>query len=732
MGPDSKAILWRTDGTLAGTHPFTDTPLSFGTPVVVSGRVFLLSGSDLYTSDGRPGGTHPVPGFVTPGGGSYPAYFLPSGDHLLFAACSGVSRQIWQTDGTAAGTVALTALPPDEANGCPSWPARLAQGGGQLFFWQGNSRMFRHFQLWRRDSAGNLLKLAEANPSPPDDPGAPQLAVLGDEVWYLGAAPSQLDVRIFRSDGTVPGSRLATELAKINSPFSLVAAGGRLWITGAEGLWVSDGSEAGTRLLPAPNGGIIPAGSSVFVWRHDLDGLLVIWRSDGTLEGTVKLATLDLGQDLAVGRGTLVVGSSLYFVLDTSQGRSLYRVDVSGATLVRQFPGNALNDFDAYPTALGGKVFFFANDPVRGRALWGTDGTPAGTSLVLAPSAGPISNQVGQLLAAGGRLFFDSWDPVHGTELWQSDGTPAGTRLAADIAPGASSSFPTQLTAFGDHLFFAADDNLTGRELWSFPLSGAAGCQPGDTRLCLTGGRFQVEIAWKDFHSKTGVGHAVPLTADTGYFWFFDPANVETVVKIIDARSLNQAFWVFYGALSNVEYTVTVTDTATGLTRRYLNPPGRFASVGDTAGFGPQGAYDAELAPVQAPASSLLPALVSVRTDARAATGICTPGSQRLCLAGGRFAVTAAWKDFQERTGTGTAVPLTPDTGYFWFFSPANVEVVTKVLDGRAVTGKFWFFYGALSNVEYTLTVTDTQTGAVKTYKNPSGQFGSVGDTGAF
>jgi len=76
--------------------------------------------------------------------------------------------------------------------------------------------------------------------------------------------------------------------------------------------------------------------------------------------------------------------------------------------------------------------------------------------------------------------------------------------------------------------------------------------------------------------------------------------------------------------------------------------------------------------------------------------------------------------------------PLTGDTGYFWFFAPTNVEVVAKVLDGRALGGKFWFFYGALSNVEYTLTVTDTQTGAVKTYKNPSGQFGSVADTAAF
>jgi hypothetical protein len=83
-------------------------------------------------------------------------------------------------------------------------------------------------------------------------------------------------------------------------------------------------------------------------------------------------------------------------------------------------------------------------------------------------------------------------------------------------------------------------------------------------------------------------------------------------------------------------------------------------------------------------------------------------------------------------SGAGTAVPLTPDSGYFWFFNPANVELAIKVLDGRPVNGHFWVFYGALSNVEYTITVTDTQTGAVRTYRNPAHQFASRGDTAAF
>ncbi len=82
--------------------------------------------------------------------------------------------------------------------------------------------------------------------------------------------------------------------------------------------------------------------------------------------------------------------------------------------------------------------------------------------------------------------------------------------------------------------------------------------------------------------------------------------------------------------------------------------------------------------------------------------------------------------------GVGRAVALTPDTGYFWFFSSNNVELVIKVVDGRAFNGFFWVFYGALSDVEYTITVTDTDTGAVKTYTNPQGRLASVADVAAF
>ena len=295
---------------------------------------------------------------------------------------------------------------------------------------------------------------------------------------------------------------------------------------------------------------------------------------------------------------------------------------------------------------------------------------------------------------------------------------------------------------------------------------GALTCQPDDQTLCLNGGRFSVQVDWTDFDGRTGFGQARPLTGDTGAFWFFDDKNIELVIKVLDGRGLNGNFWVFYGALSDVGYTITVFDTETGRVATYDNPAGTFGSRGDTDAIPTssgtaRGARGDDLA---APAllrrlatSSVQSAWQGIRRgwsrlwngDSRgvdllrpralldseplpttARSCIATP--TQLCLNNKRFRVEVSWRDFSGNTGVGMAAPLTDDTGTFWFFDAQNVELVIKALDGRGINGKYWVYYGALSNVEYTITVTDTATGAVKTYRNPLDEFGSVGDTDAF
>jgi hypothetical protein len=110
----------------------------------------------------------------------------------------------------------------------------------------------------------------------------------------------------------------------------------------------------------------------------------------------------------------------------------------------------------------------------------------------------------------------------------------------------------------------------------------------------------------------------------------------------------------------------------------------------------------------------------------------CTADANTLCLNGGRFQVKATF-DTGTQSGQATAVPITSDTGYFWFFQDSNVETVVKVLDGCSIDQAFWVFAGGLTNVHVVLTVTDSATGQIKTYENAQGTaFQPIQDTGAF
>jgi CSLREA domain-containing protein len=114
-------------------------------------------------------------------------------------------------------------------------------------------------------------------------------------------------------------------------------------------------------------------------------------------------------------------------------------------------------------------------------------------------------------------------------------------------------------------------------------------------------------------------------------------------------------------------------------------------------------------------------------------TSQCTAGGSTLCLNQNRFRVNAAWRTAQNATGAGQGVTLTPETGYFWFFDPGNVELTVKVIDACALGNRFWVFAAGLTNVKVDLTVVDTQTGQSKVYSNPLNRtFVSILDTNAF
>jgi len=261
--------------------------------------------------------------------------------------------------------------------------------------------------------------------------------------------------------------------------------------------------------------------------------------------------------------------------------------------------------------------------------------------------------------------------------------------------------------------------------------------------------RFRVTVEWHDASSgDRGMGFPGPRTADAGSFWFFEPDNLELIVKIVDGRTFNGHFWFFYGALTHVGYQITVTDLVTGKKRRYENPPGRLASFADTRAFREPDTLPSSPPGVRAgshrigeaagggapPGVLFLSAEPSAQIDSSA--GPCSrlelpvvprPG---LCLADRRFEVEVQWSDPRnDLAGAGRPIEVNDVTGAFWFFRPSNVELVVKVLDGRPVNGRFWVLYGSLTDVAFTLKVRHSETLDQVVFDNAPFEMSSGADT---
>jgi hypothetical protein len=480
-------------------------------------------------------------------------------------------------------------------------------------------------------------------------------------------------------------------------------------------------------------------------------------------------------------------------------------------------------------------------------------------------------------------------------------------------------------------------------------------CREGAETLCLnTGDRFEVEVLWRDFAGTRRRAGTVPLARDSGLYFFLDPSNVELLIKVLDACGLNQHYWVFYAATTNLEFDIRITDTQTGAVKTYANLlgdsaktitdsnafatcPGSSARPADVIeaadvapGFEPSlrgPVFDLERPAVERlepeasaatveppllrlPSASLAQSLgiqgnrygvapqvggdlngngrldfdeiVSLQvdptdndvifdgvvedlspfgqglsrvpratedvrilgngnvrltftltssdggdlfprfnvngtpltdlvyrlgsvvgdaldflnlrvvsasfegfdgsrrllnssipiagffttpwdgdfgviftdqtgrgvdrvvltlevevpiTETTTAPSTCVPGARTLCLNDGRFEVEIDWRNFAGASGAAdsTSIPGSDVSGLFYFFDPNNIEVLVKALDACAISNHYWLFFAATTNVEFTMTVTDTRTGLRRTYFNPLGQTANaITDTSAF
>ncbi|MGE5233727.1 MAG: hypothetical protein ACM3OB_06415 [Acidobacteriota bacterium] len=166
----------------------------------------------------------------------------------------------------------------------------------------------------------------------------------------------------------------------------------------------------------------------------------------------------------------------------------------------------------------------------------------------------------------GGPTMTDHWEDLT-TTLTAPPATQSLKLVLGTVKSGAGG----QLTSLLDEAFVGVQ---------------VSPCTPSETDLCLAGGRFRIQATWRTPNGQSGQAHAVRLTADTGYFWFFNDSNVEMVVKVLNGCGVNSRWWVFAAGLTNVRVDWTATDLDHGTPRNYSNPQGtNFAPRLDTQAF---------------------------------------------------------------------------------------------------------------------------------------------------
>ena len=744
-----------TDMAPTHFHPTTGFTALFAT----LGDLFLFAnedaehGREMWRSDGTPEGTRILADGAagrTPGAGSSPTILKRRGNGVFFFAHEPeVGYQPWVSDGTAAGTRRLGVVVAEEdpfPSSGPPYAEPLVVGTDVYFLAdQPSGRL----ELWRAPAAGAPVRLL-APPRESADFDVARLVRLGDSVVMLASGRSGDLGGVWISDGTAAGTRLVREMAVFDRSqgLELASAGelnGELFFAGAADfffdheLWTTDGTADGTVLVKdiAPGGDrssspaeFVRLGARLLFAATTEEEGRELWTTDGTLAGTLLVADLVPGPDGSGPHALTVVGGRVFFFTSDSGVESLWITDgtAAGTTRVTETPRLPFHVSDYPSRAVGdGRLFFLVLDASAETELWMTDGTAAGTARIQR-LVGENAESIG-LWSAGDRVRVSTQALGLGYGLWETDGTYAGTRQIVFL-PHTGNDVPiAEPTEAGPLLFFAGAHPEAGAELMALRTGPPEPCAADAETLCLGGGRFAVRVHWRDPRSgDEGTGGALPFPASdrTGMFWFFHPDNVELVFKVLDGGPVNGWFWNFYGALSDVEYWIEVVDTRTGRRAEYYNLAGTICGRGDTRALPSRSV--ALPAPAQATSA---PAVAGA--PAPGTGSACGGGPGALCLLDGRFRVEVEWTDQRSGdSGFGTAVAGTDRSGFFWFFNQSNIELVVKMLDGRQVNGRFWVFYGALSDVAYTITVTDTETGTHKEYHNPPGEICGRGDTAAF
>lgn len=414
------------------------------------------------------------------------------------------SEQVWRSDGSAEGTVAVGNIGTD-ANG-------FSMLRGDLFF----SALRNDEQgLWRSNHAGTSLvkEINTGNGS--------------TDILSFGGTSLTLRHGYYANPRWAPDSF---------SDVFFVEGTEITPLTGQQFVWSTSG----------PWHHLYEVGDAYyFSTKERQEEPFQIWRTDGTPRGTSvssleEIQAIDdrfilddyLGLDIehrpvdpsipppsryfefdGHSRWLTVTDHGSYFLVPklystaggspTYQSR-LYRVEGESAVLIASTPVSESDDSTLLN--LGETLYFVAGDPEHGVEIWGSDGTSDGTKIAFDINVGEQRSSPYFEMYLDDALLITADDGIHGREIWsiQKGRDP----ILHEVVPGAASTWPVRwlrqlsrdiIGYVGNSVYFVADDGIHGRELWeissdgttnTFDINaGAVGADPQVNRHIAASGR---------------------------------------------------------------------------------------------------------------------------------------------------------------------------------------------------------------------------------------------------
>jgi ELWxxDGT repeat protein len=472
--------------------------------------------------------------------------------------------------------------------------ARKRGRGGTLHDHAGSRRRRFGFEpLERRDLLAVSVELlrditTETAASEPEN-----VALADDSFYFSGIVtwrplPNPLTYALFKSDGTTSGTYRVSVLP--DRPVAIGNVNGTAFFsvdhpdTGVE-LWISDGTEEGTRLLrdiiPGPTGsrpGYFASydDQALFI-VHAANGTPELWKSDGTEGGTVKLAD----NVWNINSPTVNNGALLFL----SRG-ALWRTDGTSVGTYSLAPAGPVEV--AHPAQLpviDGKVYFIG----RGD-LFQTDGTITGTTQM------PVDfGVIVGFFGTENALYVVEYQTNDWQKVWKTDGTANGTSLVTTFGPFSS----TRLFDGDDSVFINGDGSSGG--LFSFSqttgaLERVANDNDNDNSLLNVENAisFRGELYWGSYNK---LYRSDGTTAGTGLFMklaphgsLFDPKDFfvfnDHLYFVTDDRLHGQEVWRSDGTVAGTRlfFDANTATIDSRLTRNFATSGGKLLFTASNGG----------------------------------------------------------------------------------------------------------------------------------------------------